>query len=683
MLKPKSTLMNPTGLLAKFIFVVVLLEPCAHATEAISIRFMPESANDLTIVPSSDGWQIVTQGDDPYVVGELSGSPSPETRILDFEYFSTTAINQLQAFIGPPITVESRMDLPLLYQAEGWHRYSVDLVELAGKELPKSTRQIRLDFGNKTGVKLQLRSIQLRSPSEQELQLKQRAAKRDRYNLQLAQRIDEYLSSPFPDVIHRVHITIDEITIEGSIDQVGNAAKRKLMEIPIWTSIGDINAESTIDLQQPLNDSTFRVTLARRFDGRDRLHSSFVIVNSDAPNQLLSPRTFATEFAVPDETVAIPPKPRHQKGLACFSRRGPEEDLRELDISAVTINLLLNGFVTDKPGKHRQQIPVDGPPIYFDSAHFASFDDLIRTARKHEIVVSAIVLIHSPHRPGDQAPLAHNENDGGVYAMPNIATRRGALIYAFVLDQLAMRYRDPLSDRGGITNWIAHNEIDFHRVWTNMGKQPRQCVTETYYRSLRMIHNAAHIYQPHARVFASLTHHWVVPDDGAGRQLAPRDVIDKLARYSRLEGDFAWGVGYHPYPESLFADVAWRDKSPTDSYDTPLITFQNLSVLTRYLEQTELRDGQGKVRGILLSEQGFHTPDYSDRALTNQADSLAFAIAQVRKLPLIESLLYHRWIDHPDEGGLKLGLRTLPTREQPYGMKKKAWDVYRNHSSWE
>ncbi|MGB1706843.1 MAG: DUF5722 domain-containing protein, partial [Rubripirellula sp.] len=47
-----------------------------------------------------------------------------------------------------------------------------------------------------------------------------------------------------------------------------------------------------------------------------------------------------------------------------------------------------------------------------------------------------------------------------------------------------------------------------------------------------------------------------------------------------------------------------------------------------------------------------------------------------RNLPWIESFHYHRWVDHPDEGGLKLGLRTLPTQEHPHGERKRAWSVY-------
>ena len=177
-------------------------------------------------------------------------------------------------------------------------------------------------------------------------------------------------------------------------------------------------------------------------------------------------------------------------------------------------------------------------------------------------------------------------------------------------------------------------------------------------------------------MFVSLTHHWNVPDDGKWKQLAPREVLESLQRYTQMEGEFGWGVAYHPYPQSLFAAVPWQDTDITDGFDTPLITMQNLEVLVRFLEQPSMLAGDGAVRPILLSEQGFHSESYEPQAQRQQAAALWWAMNKVRSLPAIESFHYHRWIDHPHEGGLLLGLRTLPTAESPYGEKKRSWHLY-------
>ena len=89
-----------------------------------------------------------------------------------------------------------------------------------------------------------------------------------------------------------------------------------------------------------------------------------------------------------------------------------------------------------------------------------------------------------------------------------------------------------------------------------------------------------------------------------------------------------------------------------------------------------MRNTEGQMRPVLLSEQGFHTPTYEQGDQDRQAGSLLYAMKRVRSFSWVESFHYHRWIDHPDEGGLMLGLRTLPTGTTPHGQRKRSWHVY-------
>ncbi len=122
--------------------------------------------------------------------------------------------------------------------------------------------------------------------------------------------------------------------------------------------------------------------------------------------------------------------------------------------------------------------------------------------------------------------------------------------------------------------------------------------------------------------------------------------------------------------------MAWEDNNIRDDFDTPLITMENLEVLARFLQQPSMRDSRGEVRPVLLSEQGYHTNSNDDEAQARQAGSLWYAMNKVRQMPFVETFHYHRWIDHPDEGGLMLGLRTMPSKDQPYGQRKRSWYVY-------
>ncbi|HEX6983846.1 MAG TPA: DUF5722 domain-containing protein, partial [Planctomycetaceae bacterium] len=137
-----------------------------------------------------------------------------------------------------------------------------------------------------------------------------------------------------------------------------------------------------------------------------------------------------------------------------------------------------------------------------------------------------------------------------------------------------------------------------------------------------------------------------------------------------------WGVAFHPYPEDLGDPRTWQDESATLSFDSPRITFRNLEVLTAYLRQPHLL-ADGRPRRVILSEQGFHcaaTPDGE----TLQAAAYAYAFERVRRIDGIESFIYHRHVDHPAEGGLRLGLRenVSGTSDRP-ARPRAIYDLFR------
>jgi hypothetical protein len=198
---------------------------------------------------------------------------------------------------------------------------------------------------------------------------------------------------------------------------------------------------------------------------------------------------------------------------------------------------------------------------------------------------------------------------------------------------------------------------------------------DQYHKSMRLAHLIARQYDPHARAYISLTHHWAAT--ATFRYTPSREVLRHLLAFSRVEGDFDWGIAFHPYPESLREPKSWRDRQATFAFDAPVITFKNIEVLDAWVRWPENRYLGREVRSVHLTEQGPNSPDYSPRALAEQAASMAYVWKKIRDLDAIEGFQFHNWIDNRHEGGLRIGLRRFPDdADEPLG-RKPIWHVYR------
>jgi hypothetical protein len=211
--------------------------------------------------------------------------------------------------------------------------------------------------------------------------------------------------------------------------------------------------------------------------------------------------------------------------------------------------------------------------------------------------------------------------------------------------------------------------------------------TDDYLRAVRLAHGAVRRQSSWARIYVSLDHNWNVRDQGVEdkQSFAARAFLDYFAERARegTEGDFDWHLAFHPYPENLFEPRFWNDKTALPQDDTPKITFKNLEVLTRHFQRKEFLY-KGKPRRIILSEQGFHTPDGPDGEAI-QAAAYCLAYKNVEALDGIDAFILHRHVDHPREGGLRLGLRHYAPGAPEPRPKKKIYHCFRfaDTADWE
>lgn len=667
-------------------FVLCLLGAAAWAISAagqpgpaetpLALELDPAARHDLAVAfPVTGLLELTTTGPDPWIATRPFPQPAGPRTVLVFDYIAVAAVPDFSVYVGTPwheSRVQAAAELP---PRETWSTFALDLAP-AWERATEPPARLRLDFGRTAGHLLQVRNVRLRAPDPGEQE--RTAARRLRANadLVLAAEYQAYLTRAFPAALTRVAVTADRIELAG---RAPAAADLFLAESPVWETVTRQRRFRRAAPLAPAADGNFTVSLPRREGPADRLFSRWLVVRAGPErDELLSAARYA------DSVVARHNWPeqraRSKKGLGGFTagRRFAAADLADLGIDSVTVNLFLARYLRAAAGPATLPFTYQDRTYHIDRDELAKLDRTLALAAGRDALVFGILLVPPATAwDGDLgARFQHPDFDpAGTYSMANVTDAAGVGAYLALLDFLAARYSLPGAPHGRIHHWIVHNEVDAGWVWTNCGEKPPLVFMDQYHKSMRLAHLVARQYDPHARAYISLTHHWTTT---ASHRFTPgRQVLENLLAYSRTEGDFDWGLAHHPYPESLREPKTWRDRRVDFTFDTPLITFRNLEVLDAWVREPAQRFLGQHVRSVHLTEQGPNSPDYSPQALQEQAAALAYVWQKVRRLDAIEGFQYHNWVDHREEGGLRIGLRRFPDDPDDPAGRKPVWHVYR------
>nr|DAM39509.1 MAG TPA: glycoside hydrolase family protein [Caudoviricetes sp.] len=368
-----------------------------------------------------------------------------------------------------------------------------------------------------------------------------------------------------------------------------------------------------------------------------------------------------------------------KKGLGGIIPNQYISDFTSLGISSATINVCITQFMHLTPRAGDIAHTYGGRTYYMDEGYLKTVLDVpLLEAAKRNIAVAAIILVEPAAKcvdPDLGVLLQHPDYERGVYTMPNMTTLESVNCYAAAFDFLAKRYCTADNRYGRIAHWIMHNEVDGCIDWTNMGVKPLTVFTDTYIKSMRICYNIVRQYDKQAEVLGSFTHSWTQIANVGWWLYTSKEIIDLLNVYSRVEGDFQWGLAYHSYSQDLTNPCVWIDPNATFSMDTQFITFKNLEVLSKWALTKENKYKGTIKRSVWLSEAGVNSPTYSDEDFQKQAASLAFAWKKINALEGIDGLQWHNWFDHPGDGAC-FGLRKY-LDESYRGEAKPVWEVYR------
>ena len=203
--------------------------------------------------------------------------------------------------------------------------------------------------------------------------------------------------------------------------------------------------------------------------------------------------------------------------------------------------------------------------------------------------------------------VGHPDADpSGIFAMPNLTTRDGCEAYAA---RLGVPGPAVLAGRTASSAGSTTTSCTTRSTPAGSGRTPARSRPATYldlyHRSMRAAHLLARQYDPHAKAFISLTHHWAKPGEHAVATAAEScsTCCWLLAGRGRLRlGDRA-----PPVPAEPADPRVWADTQATFSFDTPKVTFRNLEVLDAWARQPGAMFRGKRVRTIHLTEQGLNS----------------------------------------------------------------------------
>lgn len=490
--------------------------------------------------------------------------------------------------------------------------------------------------------------------------------------------INQYIKTSFDNQVTEVIVKKNDIIINGNTS--GNQNNFYLCEWRMFNEtklVSDSFASITpINTRKP----GFTIQLPRftsfHDTGYDRIYSRWVVASNKGANyQLQSYARYATDITGAENQYIPEDKPISKKGLAGFAvAPNTTEDILNLGIKNVTVNIVIPNFITFSPTAYSYIL--NGQKFYFNPDYVNNFDRTIKTCTDNNIIITGLLLIQRALIEPRKSIFVYPTSNSGVHSIANITSITGLNYYAAVVGFLADRYSRLDKKFGRISNWVVHNEVDAATYWANAGPAGMAAFTELYDRSLRTVYYTIKQYNPAGKVFLSFTHFWTIaarPGD-----FAPKEMLDLFNELSRKQGDYEWGVSYHPYAVSLFSPKPWDDKDITNDWKTSkYITPKNIELIDDWMRMgSHLYNGL-KVRTLMFTEQGVHTKSNSKEDQLIQAAGVAYMWKKCSRLPSVEAFDYHGQADNLYENGMMFGLWTVKqgTKGTP-DLKKPSWLVY-------
>lgn len=426
--------------------------------------------------------------------------------------------------------------------------------------------------------------------------------------------------------------------------------------VPPETEVPDDGYYYLFEMQPYETGIGSRTDYAAWCDKAEKLKFSLPFSGGDSDPRLYSRFVVALKIGDTYQAISAPIYVTNPGDVASFTEEYPEAmskkgllieldmlgDAMELGVKHTTINIPYHHIIGGNLKYH-----YNGKDYYFNEELIASYDKMISSFSNKGIIVTAILLNgwNDAHPELHEAGLA--KSSSAFYYGFNVSTPEGYETTRALFSFMAERYSGADYKHGRVSNWIVGNEVNNNKNWNYVGPMDLASYTKLYEKNFRVAYTAIKSRSKNARVFFSTDYEW--KKQNTNLQYAAKDFIDLFNAGISAEGNIEWGLAYHPYPYPMTEPEFWDDDQTgmvNETFESPVINFKNLHVLTDYFQQAHMRTAGGQVRHIILSEEGFTSDSISrGKVYDIQAAAFAYAYYLVDNNPYIDAFILNRQVD--------------------------------------
>lgn len=317
---------------------------------------------------------------------------------------------------------------------------------------------------------------------------------------------------------------------------------------------------------------------------------------------------------------------------------------------AIFFNLSVSTVLT----KSAESVPYtyNGTTYYFNK--IGGYTSLVSRCNDRGIPVTVQLLLDWTSSTKDLA-YAGSRTSAAYYAWDSLSAasrQKMEALFSFLSELFG-------SDSCYVTNWILGNEINSSSIWNYAGNVTQSQYVTLYSEAFRCLYNAVRSVRANSKCFICLDFYWNTTRQG----YSGKSILNAFhATLKNLQPNVNWNLAYHAYPHPLTDTRFWLNSHPADTTNTstsPVITLNNLSVLTNYIKKNF-----GTKTRIILSEQGFTSAQGEDA----QAAAIALGYYIAACNPMIDTFHIRSYQDESHEvaQGLAVGIKG-----------KKAFNVFK------